>query len=406
MNNIKKAYAITDAKISFVSLVDKAANKKEFLIVKAEDGKASFTTSGKIVKTDKENHYVTGIVYEPMTEDAHGEFMTEAEITKAAYWFAKHGNQCDIQHNLEKLENSAVVESYVTKCDMEIDGQPIKKGTWMMTVEIDDETFEKVEKGELTGFSMGGVGKHSQVDVELPNDDGIIAKIAKVFGLKPINKGAMADAYNTRIKGDNFYTAYSTLRDTIETHIPGKGYTFISDETILREALTDFNNVVVELLAEDSVTKALEGTVIKAGKKMAGPRLKTLKEIQSKVTELITEVDDEMEDDNMNTEELNKAIAKALEPMTSKLENIAKALEVNNEPVVPAPQTGEVQKNEADLVADAIAKALEPMTTKLESVSTTVSAIAKARNLPNNLNDQGTDGNVQKSEPHYMTGIL
>jgi len=31
MSKIEKAYAITDAKISFVSLVDKAANKKQFL---------------------------------------------------------------------------------------------------------------------------------------------------------------------------------------------------------------------------------------------------------------------------------------------------------------------------------------------------------------------------------------
>ena len=36
MSKIEKAYAITDAKISFVSLVDKAANKKQFLITKAE----------------------------------------------------------------------------------------------------------------------------------------------------------------------------------------------------------------------------------------------------------------------------------------------------------------------------------------------------------------------------------
>ena len=40
MPKIAKAYAITDAKISFVSLVDKAANKKQFLITKSEDGAA------------------------------------------------------------------------------------------------------------------------------------------------------------------------------------------------------------------------------------------------------------------------------------------------------------------------------------------------------------------------------
>ena len=35
---IAKAYEITDAKIQFVSLVDKAANMKRFLITKAEKG--------------------------------------------------------------------------------------------------------------------------------------------------------------------------------------------------------------------------------------------------------------------------------------------------------------------------------------------------------------------------------
>ena len=44
MSKIEKAYAITDAKISFVSLVDKAANKKQFLITKAEHGSASFAS--------------------------------------------------------------------------------------------------------------------------------------------------------------------------------------------------------------------------------------------------------------------------------------------------------------------------------------------------------------------------
>ena len=82
MSKIEKAYAITDAKISFVSLVDKAANKKQFLITKAEHGSASFASYGRIVNADADSHYITGIVYEPLTEDAHGNYMTEQEITK------------------------------------------------------------------------------------------------------------------------------------------------------------------------------------------------------------------------------------------------------------------------------------------------------------------------------------
>lgn len=417
-HNISKAYAITDAKISFVSLVNKAANKKEFLITKCDNGEAKFTTNCKILKADKNNHYVTGIVYEPMTEDAHGNYMTEAEITKAAYWFAKNGNQCDIQHNFEKLENSAVVESYVTKGDMEIDGQKIKKGTWMMTVEIDEDTFEKVEKGELTGFSMGGVGKYSQVDVDLPDDDnekGLIAKIAKIFGLSPINKGAITDEYNRRIKSSNFSEAFATLRQVLENFDPVKArYEFDTDETNIRNALVEFNEIVVDLLTEKSITKALNDMnvpnfITKAGKKVSGPRLKTLKDIQAKVSELIAEVDDEKEEIDMDSKELEKAIAKAMEPVITRMENIEKSLSGAKTSIsgkdIPVPE-GDVKKSDADVIGEAIAKALEPVTAKMDSMSATVDAIAKAKNLPSNLNDDGDGKPVQKGEDHYMKGIL
>ena len=52
MSIIKKAYAISDAKIQFVSLVGKAANKRKFIITKSETepDKAQFTSEGRIIK--------------------------------------------------------------------------------------------------------------------------------------------------------------------------------------------------------------------------------------------------------------------------------------------------------------------------------------------------------------------
>lgn len=178
--NIQKAIAITDAKISFVSLVNKAANKKQFLITKAENGQADFSTYGKIVKTDKESHYVTGIVYEPMAEDAHGNYMTADEIQKAAYWYAKNGNKVDLQHTFVKCEGANVVESWIEKSDCKIGDSEIKKGTWLMTMEITDEdVWDSIEKGEITGFSMGGVGKYSDTDDEIVEKQTVLQKIAK-----------------------------------------------------------------------------------------------------------------------------------------------------------------------------------------------------------------------------------
>ena len=222
MSKIAKAYAITDAKISFVSLVNKAANKKQFLITKSENGAARFSTYGRILKMDSDSHFVTGIVYEPMVEDTQGNYMTEEEITKAAYWFAKNGNQVDLQHCFQKCDGAAVVESYVAKCDMEIEGENIKKGTWLMTMEIsDNDVWESIQKGDITGFSMGGMGVYSEEDVELPVEKqdepkGLFRKLAKAMGFDVVEKGAVKTNFKRRVKEDNFYSAWYALRNTLE----------------------------------------------------------------------------------------------------------------------------------------------------------------------------------------------
>lgn len=442
MSKIEKAYAITDAKISFVSLVDKAANKKQFLITKAEHGSASFASYGRIVNADADSHYITGIVYEPLTEDAHGNYMTEQEITKAAYWFAKNGNQVDVQHSFEPLEKAAVVESYVAPCDMSIGEQAIKKGTWMMTVEVDDpEIFEKVQKGEITGFSMGGVGKYSDTDDPLPEDEvakaeeqqpakgmrGLVKKMAAALGFDVVEKGAVADEYTKRSQSDNFWTAFYALNDVLYRYNwVNDRYEFASDEETIRDALTDFNNIVTALLTDGQpVAKSLEScTVVKAGKAMSKANRSTLQSIYTNLGEFLEKFpEEEQEETEVTKKEIEdtvaSAVAKALEaqqkPATDPVQKAAepaaepaaltaedvgkmveaavkKALGQQEEPEkTPEPLTAE---NVADVVAKAVAKAVAP--------------VRKAAGLPTNLNDDGDpeEDPVQKSEPHYLAGIL
>ncbi|MDR2558885.1 MAG: XkdF-like putative serine protease domain-containing protein [Oscillospiraceae bacterium] len=177
--HIRKAIEISDAKIQFVSLVDSAANKRQFLVQKAEDGKAQFSSVGKILMSDDTTHFITGIVYAPLTEDTHGNFMTEEEIKKAAHWFAKNGDKVDLQHSFEQVAGVTVVETYVAPCDMEIGGQSVVKGSWLMTVEVDNtEVWAKVQKGEITGFSMGGVGTYSEAETQLPETAGVFQELS------------------------------------------------------------------------------------------------------------------------------------------------------------------------------------------------------------------------------------
>lgn len=437
MRDILKAKEISDAKISFVSLVDKAANKKQFLITKAQKGQANFSTYGKIVKVDSENHYVTGIVYEPMAEDSHGNYMTAEEIQKAAYWFAKNGDNVDLQHSFEPLGSACVVENFIAKSDMEIEGEEIKKGTWLMTVEVSGgDVWDKIEKGEITGFSMGGVGKYSDVDVDLeaveksksPEEKlSLIQKIAKKFGYDMVKKGAVAEYYAAETKRNNFWTAFAALRETLHTeHYDYNRGRYVDDfepdEDKVREALAEFNEIIVDLLKTDSIAKSLvinaPDAVLKAGKKMSRSNREELGRIYEALGKFkdgfedIGEDPDDPAEGEANTKgnkeekeekELKKSEVEQIvqEAVEKAFEPIKKALE--DEPIVKGDPEGSAGGSE-EMTAETIQKMVEDsVKAAVAPVSRQMEDVMKARALPSNLD--GSDP-IKKEEPHYMTGIL
>lgn len=443
-SNVKKAYEIKDAKISFVSLVDKAANKRQFLITKADDGKADWKTIGRIIKAD--NHYVTGIVYEPLVEDSQGDFMTADEIQKACYWFAKNGDAVDIQHNFEAHNGISVVENWVEKADTEIDGEKIVKGTWLVTAEVSDsDIWDKITKGEITGFSMGGTGKYSEEDVDLDNlkksgkpDDkqGLLSKLAKALGFKAVVKGKVAEIYgNTSIR-DMFWNAVYALDDCLYRFDWSENKAaFETDETKIRECLSDFNNIVTELLVNEKIiTKAIAPDfkqLEKAGKKMSGKNKETLSGIYSSLGEFLKEFDDpnkeDSDDDSETTNENDDKEEKEVTKEDMKLlqegiaDGIAKAfanlpksetIEKADNPIsleAFSDMMKEVIKKDAESEkADAPVSETEKFMAKMQemidtAVEKAVEPIRKAAGLPTNLNDE----QVEKNEGgHYLSGLL
>ena len=459
MRRVNKAYEITDAKISFVSLVDKAANKRQFLLKKAEDGQASFTTYGRIVKTDAENHYVTGIVYEPMEEDSHGNYMTAEEITKAAYWFAKNGDKVDLQHSFEPLDNATVVENWVAKADFKIGDEVIKEGTWLMTVEVSDESvWEGIEKGEITGFSMGGLGNYSEEDVDLDNvskqetkqgaseKKGLLKQLAAALGVNVVEKGAMAELYEERSKGTLFWNAFNSLEEILYKYdnITGR-WVYETNEDKVRECLEEFNQIITNILTgKESITKAIQTDrpVEKAGKKMSGKNKETLAGIYESLGAFLKEFDDPeadpdkkddgdgkgTADDKSKKDKEEKEVTKQeVEEIVAK--SIAAAIEKagcsagGGDKPKEDEQDKEVKKSEEAITPEsidamvqaAIAKAMEPqeqeqhvsaeqvqdMITK--AVAAAVDPVLKSKGLPSNLNGSST---VEKSAEHYLHGIL
>lgn len=379
MGEIMKTRSISDAQIQFVSLVDKAANKKSFLIAKAEDGKASFSAYGKIVKTDTDSHYVTGIVYEPMTEDSQGDYMTEEEIRKAAHWFAKNGDGIDIQHNFEKFEKAEVVENWIAKADFEIGKEKVKKGTWLMTVEITDpDVWAAVEKGEITGFSMGGTGIYSEDDVDpdsLSKSEGksFFKKLAKMFGFEVVEKGAFADKYAESKKQSDFYNAFYDLQNILYSYDPTLGkYKYETEPETIKECLKEFSETIEQVLASDTVP------VMKAGKTLSAKNIASLKSIYESIGKLLEEAGETEE--KMTKAEVMDFIKNEIQKAESgsskdsdKLDEKTKKFIVDTIKEVLA----ESQKNKSvtkEEVAEMVKSAMEPL--------------YKARGIVTNLNGE------------------
>jgi len=459
---LRKAYEITEAKIQFVSLVDKAANLRTFLLKKADDGKATFTTCGRIVKADPESHHVTGIVYEPMAEDSQGNYMTEDEITKVAYWFAKNSNQVDIQHSFKPFKDGAVVESWIAKADFAIGEEQVKKGTWLMTVEVNNpKVWESIEKGDITGFSMGDVGTYSEEDVDLDTvtkQDStekreLLKQFAKFLGLDVVEKGAVAELYEERSKSARFWEAFYALEDTLSRWDCYSGKTvYETDGDKIRECLEDFGKIITDLLTtEGNIAKSLAEArpVEKAGKKMSGKNKETLAGIYESLGAFLKKFDDpepddetkekakeedegtgkpddetkpdkDKEDKEVNKTEVQKivdeAIAKTLNPQgqntpqtgTTPATSVAKTEGGEPAGATITPETV------AKMVSEAIEKATtpnqEPVTVEqvqemiTASVAKAIDPLLKSKGIPSNLGT-GT-GTVEKQEQHYLHGIL
>lgn len=375
---------ISDAKIDFISLVDKAANKKSFLIAKAQDGKASFSTFGKIIKTDSENHFVTGIVYEPMTVDTQGDYMTEEEIQKAAHWYAKNGTGVDVQHDEKKLDGACVVESWIAKADFSLDKTDIKKGTWLMTVEISDhDVWDKVEKGELTGFSMGGSGKYEK-DEEEPEDltksegKSFMKKLAKMFGFEVVEKGEFSDKYSASKRDSDFQNAFWTLQSLLWRYNSSTNkYEYESDMKKIKECLSEFSKAVEKLLENG------EKPVVKAEKKLSEKNISSLKSIYESIGKLLEEAGET--EVNMTKSEVLDFIKSEIrksegntDDNTSKLDDETKKyIRDTIKELMEQAESGNDDESEPikkEDVAEMVKKALEP--------------VYKSRGISTNLNNE------------------
>lgn len=178
---------LTSLGVEYVSAVDVPAQDSEWLIAKnAEDPTgdnhrwktevpvfvskdyADFEEA-EASKDDGDKQIAFAPVLVPGEADKQGDVIPDHEIEKAAHGYLSNHRKVDTDHDLFDGKGTPV-ESWTLKRDMSFtkpdgtESRTYPKGTWVMGIKFDDETWSRLKSGELGGLSIYGGAKPLQVD--------------------------------------------------------------------------------------------------------------------------------------------------------------------------------------------------------------------------------------------------
>ena len=109
-----------------------------------------------IVMKDLDRQIVYGPVLIPDLPDTDGDVVSKDKIEAVAHRFLEEYRLMEHMHTLKSVARP--VESYIAPVDIELGGNRIPQGSWVMGAKVNDpDAWEDVKKGRLTGFSVVAV---------------------------------------------------------------------------------------------------------------------------------------------------------------------------------------------------------------------------------------------------------
>lgn len=375
------ARELRNADITHVSYVDKAANKRKFFLTKSA-GAPTFEKTVKILtKADDAEKLVYGVVYEPDIEDTQGDFMSASEIEKSAHAFlAKHRN-IDEQHDFEDGAGE-LVESYVVQADFTVGTETITKGSWVIVTRATDEIWDSIQKGDVTGYSMGG-----KAETVEKAEDGMLMRLAKAMG--KIMKGEVQDRFYNEAAYRDLWASKNIFDDVFYNEV----WNSVPDIARIQDAARDYADLLNQLASSNtsSVLKAVE--VEKAGKKISAARLEQIQTAHDTLGKIITDVSTTSDEEEIDVtkEELQLVIKEALAPVVAQVEALEKAAGATPDEVVePVVMTDEAKTELIKSFKDVLKEELAPVNAKIETLE-------KARGIQKSEGDDTTQEPVKKS---------
>lgn len=130
--------------------------------------------NAKIVKAvDDEKRLATFLVLEPQdddytTNDLHLDWYDADTVEKSCHNFNRFCRKANLLH-LMPTTAYEFVESYITKSDMVLSEQYIKKGSWLATIYVDEsklgeEIWQGIKSGDFNGLSIQCMGSTETIE--------------------------------------------------------------------------------------------------------------------------------------------------------------------------------------------------------------------------------------------------
>lgn len=109
-----------------------------------------------VIKTlNEELMQVTYVAMLPDSTDLAGDFTSAEEVRKAKESFNNSEQRANLFH-MSMTDTFSVIESYLAPADMILNNQAVLKGTWLMTLQVNDsDLWELVKSGDINGISIG-----------------------------------------------------------------------------------------------------------------------------------------------------------------------------------------------------------------------------------------------------------
>lgn len=115
---------------------------------------------------NEELKQVTYVAMLPDSVDLHGDYTSEEEVRKAKESFNRSNMQANLFH-VAMTDKFSVIESYLAPVDFILGDNFVKKGTWLMTLQVhDDDVWTLIKSGEINGISIGALASVETIEEE------------------------------------------------------------------------------------------------------------------------------------------------------------------------------------------------------------------------------------------------